>query len=155
MTFLAYPRSLEKLGNGELDLTTDDVRAILLMTGTDALSNYDAEFVDDLDAGVPLRFDGVGYADTALTGRASSFSSSSTQLWATWTAAPFTLASLQPGTDQIVAVAYVKWVTNDSDSLLLSVTDEGGFPKDATGQDYEVDPSLGFYRIGSRPVLTL
>lgn len=122
-----FTPSLAKLNTSVLQ---GDVRAILVMSNTDADTNVDAEFVGDLTLD---EYDGASYARVALTSEA--FAADLADNRAEWTADQFVFTSLGAGTRQCVGLILYLHVTNDADSPVIAFYNGAGFPFDGNGQN--------------------
>lgn len=108
-----YLPARKKIWSGEIDLNTDDIRVMLLMTNTTADTETTKEFISQfttLD-----EFDGAGYARVAMTTEAVNQDTPNAR--AEFDADNTAFAALTTGTRQIDAGIIFKFVTNDADSI--------------------------------------
>jgi len=131
---LVYTPAKKKLLDGALNLGSDDIRALLVMTNTTADTDEDAEFIGDI--GTLDEMDGANYARQALANEATAADTPNDR--ATFDADDVTFASLGAGTRQVAGLVLYKHVTNDADSPVIAFIDSGGFPFAANGLDLVV-----------------
>lgn len=129
-----YNEAKRALLAGELDLDTDDLRVMLVMTNTTADTEDDANTISGfttLD-----EYDGSGYARQALANETISEDAANDRAEVDADDAVF--ASLGAGTRQAQAAIVFKHVTNDTDSVPIAFIDSGGFPFDGTGSNLTI-----------------
>ena len=131
MASFVYTRAKAKLISGAIDLDTDDIRALLVMTNTTADTDVDTEFVSGI--GTLDEMDGANYVRKALAGEAVTADLVNDR--GEFDATDVTWSSLGAGTRQVAAVVLFKFVTIDADSPLIAYIDSGGFPISANGGD--------------------
>lgn len=112
MAAFVYHRSLAKLIDGTIDLNSNDMRMILVMTNTTADTNTDADFVGDLTLD---EMDGANYVRKALATEA--VNTDLTNDRAEFDAEDVTWTALGNGTRQVQGYLIIKHVTNDADSI--------------------------------------
>jgi len=108
-----YLPARKKIWSGNIDLNTDDIRVLLLMTNTTADTELDKEFLSQfttLD-----EFNGAGYARQALAAEAVNQDTPNAR--AEFDADDVAFGALTTGTRQIDAGIIFKFVTNDADSI--------------------------------------
>lgn len=130
----SYNHAKHILGLGSLDLSSDDLRVLLVMSNTTA----DTEDNVTTISGITTldEYDGTGYARQALTGEAYSKDAANNR--SEFTAAKTTFPTLGAGTRQCVGALVYKHVTDDTDSIPIAFVDAGGFPFDGTGTDVDI-----------------
>jgi len=134
MANFIFNEAKRALAAGELDLDTDDLRLMLVMTNTTADTEDDVNFVGSfttLD-----EYDGASYARQAIAGKVINEDAANNRAELDGTDTVFT--SLGAGTRQAQAAVLYKHVTNDADSVPIAYFDTGGFPFDGTGSNVTV-----------------
>lgn len=120
-----YTRATYLLATGALNLSTADLRTILVMTNTTADTQAD---VDTISAFTTLdQFDGTvnggAYARVALTGETVTEDEANNRT--ALDCDNFTYTALAPGTRPIAGHVVYRHVTNDTDSIPLMWIDDG------------------------------
>ncbi len=129
---------------GEIDLTSDDIRAMLVMTNTTADTEDDSNFIGDFTTLDEM--DGSGYARVALTSEAVAEDAANNR--AEFNADDITFSAVGVGTRQVAALVLYKHVTNDADSIPLVYFDGTGFPLTAGGGDLKfLAPTEGYLQL--------
>lgn len=131
MASFGYTPAKVGLAKAEIDLATDDIRVLLVMTNTTADTEQDAEFVGDIS--VLDEYDGAAYARKALASQVVNQDDPNNR--AEFDAADVTWTALGAGTRQCQAAVVFKFVTNDADSPIIAYLDTGGFPFAGNGAD--------------------
>jgi hypothetical protein len=129
-----YNEAKRALAAGELDLDTDDLRVILVMTFTTADTEDDVNTISGfttLD-----EYDHVGYARVAIANLQINEDAANDRAEVDGDNTVF--ASLGVGTRQCQAAIVYKHVTNDADSVPIAFYDTGGFPFDGTGSNVTI-----------------
>lgn len=138
-------------GLGQIDFETVTVGVLLVVTGSDVATNVDATSLDDYSS--LLEHSGANYARQLIAPAAS-----------TWTKdAPGNRSILMPDADTVFAtlgdhpgalpaiglLSYIEAAT-DALRIPLRYVNQGGFPVNATGQDFTIDwhDVDGLYLIG-------
>lgn len=131
MTKFWFNDGKRRLGDKLVDLVADDLRVLLVRTGSN-WNDQSHEFVADLT----LEYDGTNYARKVVANRAF-VTENSPNHRVRVTADDIVWTDLDPasGGDQAIAFVVFVQVTNDADSFLLLASDEGGFPFNGTGSD--------------------
>lgn len=112
-TSFAYNLAKQKMLTGQIDLDTDDIRSLLVMTNTTADTEDDVEFISQfttLD-----EFNGAGYARVALAGEAVNADVANAR--AEFDANDTAFAALSNGTRSIAAIMLFKFVVDDTQSI--------------------------------------
>ncbi len=136
MTNLGFLNFYDGLLKGEFDLSSDDVRALIVMSNTTYLSQIaTAKFVGDIT--VLDEFNGANYVRKALANAAVAIDAPNNRV--EFTADPSIWTALGAGTRQGVAAIIYKHVTNDADSPIISAFTDGGFPFTASGADFPIN----------------
>lgn len=130
----AYNEFKRALARGEIDLQSDDIRAMLVMSNTTADTEDDANTISDFST--LDECDGANYARQALANEAVNEDAANDR--AEFDADNVVFSSLGAGTRQNVGLVVYKHVTNDADSVPLFYIDTGGFPFDASGSDVTI-----------------
>ena len=134
MASLAYTKIKTLLANKGLQLGTDDLRIILVMTNSTADTEEDKEFVGDfttLD-----EYDGTNNTRKTLANDALNEDLPNNR--AEFDADNITWTALGVGTRQALGMVLYLHVTNDADSKPVAYIDTGGFPFDGNGGDVTV-----------------
>lgn len=135
MASFKYDHFLYLLGKAGIDFSTDDIRALLVMTNTTANIERDAAVIADFT--LLDEYDGATYARKALTGEA--WTEDNTNHRGKFDANDVDFgATLGIGTRQAKAVIIFKFVTTDADHIPLFYIDTGGFPKDGNGGAFPI-----------------
>ena len=144
MANFAYTYGKLQIMNGAIDLSSDDIRIMLVMTNSTADTDQDVDFIDQI--GTLDEMDDVSYVRKALASEATAVDNPNNR--AEFTSDPVTWAALGAGTRNVLGAVIFKFVTNDADSILLAYIDTGGFPFAATGADVTITPNAeGFLQI--------
>lgn len=112
----AYNYAKQKLWTGQIDLDTDDIRILLVMTSTTADTNTDALTISGfttLD-----EFNGAGYARQALTNEAVNADVANAR--AEFDADDCAFGALSNGTRQITGLVMYKFVVDDTQSIPIA-----------------------------------
>ena len=136
MANFAYTFGKLQIMNGAIDLSSDDIRIMLVMTNSTADTDQDVDFIDQI--GTLDEMDDVSYVRKALASEATAVDDPNNR--AEFTADPVTWTALGAGTREVLGAVIFKFVTNDADSILLAYIDTGGFPFAATGADVTITP---------------
>lgn len=110
-----YIPAKQKLWSGQIDLDTDDIRCMLLMTSTTADTETSKEFINQfttLD-----EFNGAGYVRQVLTNEAVNADAGNSR--AEFDADDPAFGALSNGTRAFQGAMLFKFVTNDTDSIPL------------------------------------
>lgn len=135
MSFVYTPAKV-LLATAQLDLSSVDIRALLVMSSSSAAAETNAPtiaFFSTLD-----EYDGASYARQMLTGIAVNEDDSNAR--AELMTNPITWPTLGAGTRQATAMILFRFVTDDSDSVPIAYVDDGGFPFDGDGLDTILTP---------------
>lgn len=119
MTFL-YNEFKRALAEGEIDLGSDDIRVMLLMTNTTADADDDANTISAI--GTLDEYNGANYARKALANEAVVENAGSNR--AEFQADDVVWSALGTGTRQCQAALVYKHVTNDADSVPICYIDD-------------------------------
>lgn len=127
MAHVKYHVAKEAFLKGTIDLSTDDIRAALVMTGTTCDTENDG-IATCANFTTADEFDGVGYTSggVALTGEAVAIDTTNDR--AEFDAADVTGLSYANGTRQIAGILLIKFNTTFADSMPIAYIDSGGFP---------------------------
>lgn len=108
-----YNYAKQKLWSGQIDLDTDDLRMLLVMTSNTADTEDDVQFI----SGFTLldEFNGAGYARQALANEAVNADVANAR--AEFDADDVAFGALSNGTRSLQGVVIFKFVTNDTDSI--------------------------------------
>lgn len=134
MASLIYTPAKAKLMSGGIDLDTDDIRTILVMTNTTADTDQDAEFVSSVTTLDEM--DGAAYVRKALVNEAVAADLVNNR--GEFDADDVTWTALGAGIRDVAAVVVYKHVTVDTDSPIIAYIDSGGFPITANGGDLTI-----------------
>lgn len=137
MASFVYNNAKRAFFAGELDLDSNDIRVIILMTNTTANTEDTAATISaftTLD-----EHNGTNYVRKACASEA--ISQDNTNDRAEFTYSAITWTALGAGTRQAQAFLVYKHVTNDSDSIPLIYIDTGGFPFNTNGGDVTFTPN--------------
>lgn len=134
MASFAYTPAKTALATGAIDLATDDMRIILVMTNSTADTDQDVQFVGSI--GTLDEFDGANYTRKTLAGEAVNEDAANNR--AEFDANDIQWAALGAGTRQALGMILYKHVTNDADSPVVAWIDTGGFPFTANGGNVDV-----------------
>ncbi len=120
---------------GLLDVTTltGDMRALLVMSNSDADTLVDAEFIADFSLD---EYDGASYVRKTLASEAFAADLPNDR-WEFDFANPV-WSTLGVGARQCIGVVIFLFVTNDADSKPIYYINTGGFPFDGNGTDFTV-----------------
>lgn len=119
----------------DLNLATDDMRMLLVMSNTTA--DTDVDLVNPADFGTLDEMDGAGYARKTLAGESVTFDAANNRGEATFTAPVW--ATLGNGTRAVVGSVLIKFVTNDADSINVAFFDLGSITPG--GSDLTLTPN--------------
>lgn len=131
MANFIYNEAKRAMMESEIDLASDDIRVMLVMTNTTADTEDDANVIDDfttLD-----EYDGGGYSRQELASQAVNEDAGNNR--AEFDATNSTFSNVAVGTRQAQAAILFKHVTDDSDSVPIAYIDDGGFPFTGNGSD--------------------
>lgn len=134
MASFAYNEAKRALLQGEIDLATDDIRVILVMSNTTADTEQDVNTISGITT--LDECDGANYARKSLANEAVSEGAGKAIFDAddsVWSA----LGTSGTGRQVVAALVY-KHVTNDADSVPLCYLDGTGFPFDGAAADVTV-----------------
>lgn len=121
---------------GEFDLSSDDIRVLIVMSNSTILAELaTAKFVGDFS--VLDEFDGANYVRKALASADVAIDAPNNRV--EFTADPSIWTALGAGTRQGAAAIIYKHVTNDADSPVISAFTDGGFPFTASGADFPIN----------------
>lgn len=126
-----YTLAKRLAATAEFDWAADDIRAILVMSGTTADSEEDTDFIDqftDLD-----EYDGASYAREELATKV--VNNDLANDWIDLSADDIVFATLGAGTNPCIGIVLYVHVTNDADSYPIAFLDGPAFPFDGTGAD--------------------
>ncbi len=112
------------------DLSSDDIRVMMVMSNTTADTDVDAQFIASF--GTLDEFDGTNNARKTLANKAVAADEPNNR--AEFTSDPVTWTALGAGTRQGVGLVFYKFVTNDADSVPLFFYDDD-FPITPGGGD--------------------
>lgn len=121
---------------GEIDLDApNDIRVLLVMTNTTADTDQDAHFIT---GGITTldEYDGANYVRKALTGETVNTDDPNNR--GEFDAGDVTWTALGAGTRSAAGIVIIKFVTNDTDNVLIAYIDTGGFPIAGNGGDLTV-----------------
>jgi len=127
----AYTYGKTKVMSGDIDLNTDDIRLLMVMSNTTADTEEDKEFVGDFTTLDEM--DGANYVRKALANEAVAADLANDR--GEMDADDVTWAALGVGTRQVVGIVVYRHVTNDADSPAIAYIDDGGFPFSPGGGD--------------------
>ncbi len=130
----AYTRAKAKFLDGSLDLDTQDIRLMLVMTNTTADTEEDTEFISGfttLD-----EYDGANYVRKSLAGEIVNVDLVNNR--GEFDATDVTWTALGAGTRSAAGMVLFRFVTNDTDSVPIAYIDSGGFPFAGNGGDVTV-----------------
>lgn len=137
MSFV-FTKAKEKFAKGEINLSSADMRMLIVMTNTTAHTSEDATTISGITT--LDEFDGSGYARKTLAGEAVAIDNANDRAEFTFTAPVWT--ALGAGTRQAKAAILFLFVTNDSDSVPVAYIDTSpAFPFTATGVDVTLTPN--------------
>lgn len=135
MSFI-YNRALKQILSGEINLTSDTIKVMLVDSGY--TPNADHDFVDNgmNDASDPSfnELSGTGYIRQTLGSK--TFQESDANDRGEFDAADVTFEDIDAGTAD-AAILYVEG-NDDTDSVLLAYIDDGGFPRTTNGGDLTI-----------------
>jgi hypothetical protein len=129
MANFIYNEAKRAFAAGEINLVSNDIRVMLIMTNTTADTQRDPNTISGfttLD-----ECDGSNYSRITLSGK--SLFENATNNRAEFKASNVIFTSLGIGTRQVQAALVYKHVTNDSDSVPLVFFDTNGFPFNGDG----------------------
>jgi hypothetical protein len=119
---------------GALDLSSDDIRVMLVMTGTTCDTEDDA---DNFAAFTTIdEYDGGSYARVALTSEAVNEDAPNNR--AEFDAADAVFSAIGAGTSNCQAAVIFKEGATDSLRIPIAYIDQGGFPFNGTGSDVTI-----------------
>jgi len=116
MANFAYTHGKTKLMNGSIDLSSDDIRVLLVSSDTTADTEEDKEFVDNLTT--LDEFDGANYVRKALASEAVAADEANDR--GEFDADNVTWTALGAGTRELTGIVVFMHVTNDTDSPLIA-----------------------------------
>jgi len=131
-----YTLAQLKIANGEIDLDTDDIRALIVMSLTSAQTQDGVEFLASfttLD-----EYDGAGYARQALTGKVASANTVTKRMH--FTSDNLVFAALAAGTREGFAIIFYKHVGADAVNIPILYKMPSGFPFLGNGENVTVAP---------------
>jgi hypothetical protein len=142
-----YTEACRALANKELDLDTDDLRVLLVMTNTTADTEREATTI----AGFTTldEFNGANYSSPgiAITGKA--IAADGTNHRANVTASAVTWTALGAGSRAIQAALIYKFSSTLGASMPIAFIDTGGFPITASGADLTITwNAAGMLQVG-------
>lgn len=108
-----YNYAKQKLWSGQIDLDTDDIRMLLVMTSNTADTEDDVQFIDKFT--LLDEFNGAGYARQALANEAVNADAGNSR--AEFDADDVAFGALSNGTRSLQGAVIFKFVTNDTDSI--------------------------------------
>jgi hypothetical protein len=147
MANFAYTELTRMLANKELDLDTDSLHVLLVMTNTTADTERNATTI----AGITTldQFDGANYSSGGLALSGVALAADGTNFRTNLTASASSWSALGAGTRAIQGAVIVKWTGTLSTSTPLIWIDTGGFPITASGADLTITwNASGFLQIG-------
>lgn len=121
MADFTYTRALKY---GPEDIAAMDLRALIVMTGSDAPTLEDAQFIASFTA--LEEYDGANYGRIALTGEAAAVDLVNDRYNVDSNAIAF--GNLGVASAAGIGIVILKFVTNDADSEPIFYKDSGGFP---------------------------
>lgn len=133
MSFV-YTPAKKFLLNGGLDLDSQDMRVLLVMTNTTADTDQDAGTISAF--GTLDEMDGANYVRKALANEAVNEDDPNNR--AEFDADDVVWTSLGAGTRSMQGLVVFRFVTNDADSIPIAFIDSGGFPVAANGLNFSV-----------------
>ena len=134
---LMYTYGMTKFLNGGIDLDTNDIRMLAVMSNSTAPTDEDAQFVGDI--GTLDEDDATGYVRVALAAEAVSAVTASDR--AKFTSDPVGIVStVADATRQVIGMVFFRFVTNDADSPVICYIDSGGFPYTPDGTTKTISP---------------
>lgn len=144
-----YTEATRALSNKELDLDTDDIRVLLVMTNTTVNTERNKTTIGGGTGFTTLdEFDGANYASPGLTTTRTitadtvNFRANITSVASSWTA-------LGVGTRAIKAALVYKWGGSLNASMPIAYYDTGGFPITASGADLAITwNAAGMLQVG-------
>lgn len=120
-----YKKAYEKFMQGELDLATDDIRIMLVMSSTTADTEEEEEFIDDFTTLDEL--DSANYARKICTSKAVTEDLPNDRTY--FTSDGVTWSTLNPATRQVAGMIVFKLVNDDTDSIPIAYLDNSeAFP---------------------------
>lgn len=133
-----YTRALAKFMSGDIVLSTQDIRVLIVMTNTTCDSEEDTEFISGFTTLDEM--DGANYVRKALANEAvvADLPNDRGEFYAddvVW-------SQLGAGTRQMAGIVVYKHVTGDGDSIPIAYIDDGGFPLAANGLDFTAQWNL-------------
>lgn len=137
MANFAYTTFKRGLMAAEFDLdATDDIRAMLVMTGTVADTTEDALTLGDI---VPLdEYDGANYTAGGELLASMTVLADNANNRGEFDAADVVYSALGAGTAQAQAIVLYKFITSTALSVPIAFIDTGGFPFAGNGGDVTV-----------------
>lgn len=131
MASFVYTPAKTEILKGTIDFVNDDIRVLLVMTNTTA--DTDQDFANIADITTLDEMDGANYVRKALASEAVNEDAANNR--AEFDATDVTWTALGAGTRAIAGMVVYKFVTTDTDHILISYIDTGGFPITANGGD--------------------
>jgi hypothetical protein len=129
-----YNEAKRALAQGELNLVTDDLRVILVMSSTSADTELHKNFITEFTT--LGEYDGTGYARGQIANLGITEDAGNDRAEIDGDDQVF--ASLGVGALQCTGAIVYKHVTNDADSVPIAFFDTGGFPFDGTGSNVTI-----------------
>ena len=139
MASFVYTNAKRAFLAGELNLASNDIRAMLVMANTTADTDKDVATIGAITTLDEM--DGAGYARVALTGEAVSADNANDR--GEFTADDIVFQNVSAGTRSVAAVVLYKHVTNDTDSIPLAYIDT------ASGITFPITPNGGDLRFAA------
>ena len=131
MSNFAFNEGLLLLANGDLDLDGIDLRVLLCKELNDVKANPDAVVLSDLSLD---EYAGSGYVRVAVTGMTLAWNDAERRVELLADNPVF--STLGPDVTPAVGALYFLHLGADSLSKPLFWHDQGGWPKNGTGQDF-------------------
>lgn len=137
MSFIFNPFN-NLLATAGVNLATDSLRALIVMTDGTALSEPDSEFIDDITT--LDEYDGVNYTRKILANTV--LINDYPNKLIRWDFDLITWTTLGPGTRNGLGMLLFKFVNDDSDSPLIAYIDDAPpFPFTGDNNDKVVEPN--------------
>jgi hypothetical protein len=133
MSFLYTPAKVKFL-TGVINLASDDIRVLMVMSNTTADTDQDVENIADI--GTLDEYGGTNYARKTLAGKAVNEDDPNNR--GEFDATDIVWTALGAGARNAVGLVVYKHVTNDADAILIAYIDSGGFPTNGNGNDFTV-----------------
>jgi hypothetical protein len=148
MSNFVYTITKSGLMNGTIDLDTQDIRAMLVMTNTTA----DTENTKTTISGFTTldEMDGAGYSRQALTSEA--VATDNTNDRGEFTAADITFSNVAAGTRDVAGCILYRFITTDADHIPIAWIDTAGslaFPLTPNGGNIKIAANAqGLVQVG-------